>query len=293
MWTRPIFPSSSCTNAPYGVMRWTRPSTTAPTSSSAIGTPFRRWTRTSDPKALSHRPPDPSTAAGHPVLPTFSHDQPTGDHGGVGGSHLTEHGLHLVPILTRLGGHIVDAGDQPVHEPELPLPPIHRLLVGQNVEPCCMEHRPVVRHLRGTPLGLRTVVPCRKHEPAARTQDARELSCSCRLVGGEEERIDAHDGVDGTLGQAGGLERSLPPRATIREPESLGSNARRVQRRLRDVHPRQVRPRLGRYPQAGSPPTTPDIGKLLALSDVHLLDEALQLRSAEEAVRSQTFGIFI
>src|SRR5205823_14229350 len=58
------FPSSSWTNAPYGVMRWTRPSTTAPTSSSAIGTPFRRWTRTSDPRALSHRPQDPSTADG-------------------------------------------------------------------------------------------------------------------------------------------------------------------------------------------------------------------------------------
>src|SRR6266487_2652495 len=62
MWTRPIFPSSSWTNAPYGVMRWTRPSTTAPTASSAIGTPFRRWTRTSGPRALSHRPHEPSTA---------------------------------------------------------------------------------------------------------------------------------------------------------------------------------------------------------------------------------------
>src|SRR2546427_10779830 len=45
MWIRPTLPSSSCRNAPYGVMRWTAPSTTAPTSRSAIGTPFRKMRR--------------------------------------------------------------------------------------------------------------------------------------------------------------------------------------------------------------------------------------------------------
>src|SRR2546425_8786583 len=45
MWIRPTLPSSSCRNAPYGVMRWTAPSTTAPTSRSAIGTPFRKMGR--------------------------------------------------------------------------------------------------------------------------------------------------------------------------------------------------------------------------------------------------------
>src|SRR5919108_2972560 len=39
MWTRPRRPSSSWRNAPYGVMRCTVPSTTAPTSRSAISTP--------------------------------------------------------------------------------------------------------------------------------------------------------------------------------------------------------------------------------------------------------------
>src|SRR5262249_40685389 len=37
MWTSPILPSSSCRNAPYGVMRWTVASTTAPTSRAAMG----------------------------------------------------------------------------------------------------------------------------------------------------------------------------------------------------------------------------------------------------------------
>src|SRR5947208_7845625 len=52
MWTRPTLPSSNWRNAPYGVMRCTVPSTTAPTSSSAIGTPFERKLMG---RALSHR----------------------------------------------------------------------------------------------------------------------------------------------------------------------------------------------------------------------------------------------
>src|SRR5207253_9790298 len=56
---------------------------------------------------------------------------------------------------------------------------------------------------------------------------------------------------------------------------------------------RQVRACLGRYPQPGPTPATPAVGELLVLSDTHLLDESLQPGSAEEAMRSQTFGIFI
>src|SRR6266542_1439964 len=43
MWTSPTRPPSIWMNAPYGVMRCTVPSTTAPTSRSAISSSFEPW----------------------------------------------------------------------------------------------------------------------------------------------------------------------------------------------------------------------------------------------------------
>src|ERR687892_2755509 len=65
MWTRPTLPSSSWRKAPYGVMRWTVPSTTAPTSMSAMSTPFVHRDRGPGLQGGHYpiRPPEPSMAS--------------------------------------------------------------------------------------------------------------------------------------------------------------------------------------------------------------------------------------
>src|SRR5437867_787030 len=50
MWTRPTRPPSSWMNAPYGVIRCTVPSTTAPTSRSAIASSSRSWDEAPSPR---------------------------------------------------------------------------------------------------------------------------------------------------------------------------------------------------------------------------------------------------
>src|SRR2546421_12307629 len=62
MWTRPTRPPSSWMNAPSGVIRCTVPSTTAPTSRSAMPSSSRLWSEPSPARCgeLSHRDHAPS-----------------------------------------------------------------------------------------------------------------------------------------------------------------------------------------------------------------------------------------
>ncbi len=135
---------------------------------------------------------------------------------------------------------------------------------------------------------LTPVVPRREYQHAASTSDTAEFRDRCRLVRGEEQGVDAHDGVGLTSG-----ERQIGERAD-HEPRSLGeTKCLRSRRRLlnglrRDVDPREHRAGRRRNPQSWTSPTAPDVDGVPGAGLHDHVTERGQFAARHEAVRVKT-----
>src|SRR5712691_1748961 len=159
MWTSPIRPSSSWRNAPYGVIRWTVPSTTAPTSISAISNPFPRTLRHADAgHAPGHRSPTMpcgETARQARYRPAAASDVASGRMSGIGQAQIDGGVLVAGAILFFIGAGLPPEPSRVFSTPTLE----HLRIVGRNARRWRLMNLVMIAGVLGTGTGLWVIAP--------------------------------------------------------------------------------------------------------------------------------------
>jgi hypothetical protein len=120
-----------------------------------------------------------------------------------------------------------------------------------------------------------------------------ELGDCSELVGGKEQRVDAHDRVDPCVLEARVLEAA---KAVVHLAAEIELDCPRPccdQRAVGHVQPEDARAGHCGYPKPGATATAADIEKLVVLADPKRLRETMKLGNADVTVGLDAFWILL